>query len=117
LVDWERILQVAHKVAADLGVDNQVTSLSGDLTSETYGRNQYDLAFLGNITHFFSPEQNIRIFRKVYDALVDCGTLVVNAVRGEYLDPTEHGLWLYAVSSGGLHLQRVQRYARACWLH
>ena len=103
LLDWERILQVAHKVAADLGVDNQVTSLSGDLTRVAYGRNQYDVAFLGDVTHFFSPEQNIRIFRKAYDALVDGGILVVNATRGEYLDPTEHGLWYYAISAGGAY--------------
>jgi SAM-dependent methyltransferase len=103
LLDWERILQVARKVAADLGVDNQVTSFSGDLRRVAYGRNQYDVAFLGNVTHFFSPDHNIRTFRKAYDALVDGGTLVINAVRGEYLDPTEHGLWFYAVSAGGAY--------------
>jgi 2-polyprenyl-3-methyl-5-hydroxy-6-metoxy-1,4-benzoquinol methylase len=103
LVDWERILEVSRKVTADLGVDNQVTSLSGDLTRGAYGRNQYDLAFLGDVTHFFSPEQNIRIFRKAYDALVDGGTLVVNATRGEYLDPTAHGLCYYAISAGGAY--------------
>jgi 2-polyprenyl-3-methyl-5-hydroxy-6-metoxy-1,4-benzoquinol methylase len=101
LLDWERILQVARKFAADLGVDIQVTSFSGNLASAAYGRNQYDVAFLGAITHFFSPQQNIRIFRKVYDALVDSGTLVINAVRREYLDPTNPGLWFYAVSAGG----------------
>jgi ubiquinone/menaquinone biosynthesis C-methylase UbiE len=101
LLDWERILQVARKVATDLGVENQVTALSGDLASVAYGRNQYDVAFLGDITHFFSPEQNIRIFHKAYDALVDGGTLVVNAVRREYPDPITPGLWFYAVSAGG----------------
>lgn len=101
LLDWERILEVARKVATDLGVDNQVTSLSGDLASVGYGRNQYDVAFLGDVTHFFSPEQNIHIFRKAYDALVDGGTLVVNAVRLEYPDPITPGLWFYAVSAGG----------------
>jgi 2-polyprenyl-3-methyl-5-hydroxy-6-metoxy-1,4-benzoquinol methylase len=103
LVDWERILEVSRKVAADLGVDDQVTSFSGDLTRVAFGRTQYDVAFLGDVTHFFSPEQNTRIFRKAYDALVDGGILVVNATRGEYLDPTEHGLWYYAISAGGAY--------------
>jgi 2-polyprenyl-3-methyl-5-hydroxy-6-metoxy-1,4-benzoquinol methylase len=103
LVDWERVLEVARKVTADLGIDNQVTSLSGDLASVFYGRNQYDVAFLGDVTHFLSPAQNICVFRKTYDALVDGGTLVINAIRGEYLDPTEHGLWFYAVSSGAAY--------------
>jgi 2-polyprenyl-3-methyl-5-hydroxy-6-metoxy-1,4-benzoquinol methylase len=103
LLDWERILQVSRKVVVDLGVENQVTFLSGDLTRVAYGRDQYDVAFLGDVTHFFSPRQNIRIFRKAYDALVDGGKLVVNAVRGEYLDPTEPKLWFYAVSKGGTY--------------
>ncbi|MDH4068542.1 MAG: class I SAM-dependent methyltransferase [Dehalococcoidia bacterium] len=108
MVDWEGILQIARKVARGLGVDSRVTSISGDLAGVGFGRNQYDVAFLGDVTHFFSPEQNIRIFRKAYDALVDSGTLVVNAVRGEYLDPTEHGLWFYAVSAGGAY--NLQEY-------
>jgi 2-polyprenyl-3-methyl-5-hydroxy-6-metoxy-1,4-benzoquinol methylase len=108
LVDWERILEVARGVARGLGVDSQVTSLSGDLASVAYGRNRYDVAFLGDVTHFLSREQNIRIFRKAYDALVNGGTLVVNAVRGEYLDPTEHGLWFYAVSAGAAY--NLQEY-------
>jgi 2-polyprenyl-3-methyl-5-hydroxy-6-metoxy-1,4-benzoquinol methylase len=103
LVDWGRILKVSRKVAGDLGVDNQVTSISGDLMRAAYGRNRYDVAFLGDVTHFFSPEQNTRTFRKAYDALVDGGILVVNATRGEYLGPTEHGLWYYAVSAGGAY--------------
>jgi 3-hydroxy-5-methyl-1-naphthoate 3-O-methyltransferase len=103
LVDWEPILKVSRKVAADLGVDSQMTSLSGDLTRVAYGRSQYDIAFLGDVTHFFSPQKNTRIFRKAYDALADGGILVVNATRGEYLGPTEHGLWYYAISAGGAY--------------
>jgi ubiquinone/menaquinone biosynthesis C-methylase UbiE len=103
LVDWEPILKVSRKVAADLGVDSQMTSLSGDLTRVAYGRSQYDVAFLGDVTHFFSPQENIRIFRKAYDALADGGILVVNATRGEDLGPTEHGSWYYAISEGGAY--------------
>lgn len=101
LVDFERILQVALRVAADLGVDNQVTSLSGDLASVAYGHNRYDVAYLGDVTHFFSPEQNIHVFRKAHDALVDGGILVVNAFRREYPDPLNPALRFYAISMGG----------------
>jgi ubiquinone/menaquinone biosynthesis C-methylase UbiE len=103
LVDWEPILEVASEVATHLGADKQVTSLAGDLRRVAYGRSQYDIAFLGNVTHFFGPEQNIRIFRKAYGALIDSGTLVVNATRAECLDPTEYGLWYYAISPGAAY--------------
>jgi ubiquinone/menaquinone biosynthesis C-methylase UbiE len=101
LLDWERILHVARKFAADLRVDDQVTFLSGDLANLAYGRNRYDVAFLGDVTQFFGPEQNIRIFAKAYDALADGGALVIKAMRREYLDPTSPGLAFYAVSAGG----------------
>jgi hypothetical protein len=59
------------------------------------------VAYLGNITHFFGFEENTRLFRKVYDALVSGGVVVVNAVRHEYPDPMAPALWFYAVSKDG----------------
>ena len=101
LLDWEKILTVAGKVAADLGVKTQITLLLGDLWKVPYGSNLYDVIYLGNITHFFSPEQNTRLFRKVHKALVPGGTLVVNAIRRECPDPSGPALWFYAISEGG----------------
>jgi len=101
LLDWEQILTIASQVAADLGVQSQVTPLPGDLWTVPYGSNHYDVIYLGNITHFFGPEQNTCLFRRVRDALVEEGTLVVDAIRREYPDPMGPGLWFYAVSEGG----------------
>jgi 2-polyprenyl-3-methyl-5-hydroxy-6-metoxy-1,4-benzoquinol methylase len=70
LLDREQILTIASKVAAELGVQSQVTPLPGDLWTVPYGSNLYDVIYLGNITHFFSPEQNTRLFRRALDALV-----------------------------------------------
>lgn len=101
LLDWERILKTARKVAAHLGVEKQILSLAGDLWSVAYGPGQFDVVYLGNITHFFSPEENTRLFRKVYDALASGGVIVVNSIRREYPDPMDPELWFYAVSAGG----------------
>jgi SAM-dependent methyltransferase len=101
LLDWEQILTIARQVVADLGVESQVTLLPGDLWSVPYGSNHYDVIYLGSITHFFSPEQNTRLFRRAHEALVQGGTLVVNAIRREYPDPMGPGLWFYAISEGG----------------
>ncbi|HUS70074.1 MAG TPA: class I SAM-dependent methyltransferase [Anaerolineae bacterium] len=101
LLDWERILAIAGKFAADLGVESQVTLLAGDLWTVPYPSNRYDVTYLGNITHFFSPEQNTRLFRRTREALVQGGILVVNAIRREYPDPLGPGLWYFAVSEGG----------------
>jgi 2-polyprenyl-3-methyl-5-hydroxy-6-metoxy-1,4-benzoquinol methylase len=101
LLDWEQILAIAIKVATDLGVMTQVTLLQGDLWTVPYGSNLYDVIYLGNITHFFSPEQNTRLFRKAHEALSPSGMLVVNAVRRECPDPMGPALWFYAISKGG----------------
>ena len=103
LLDWEQILTIAAKVAADLGVQSQVTLFPGDLWKVPYPSNQYDVIYLGDITHFFSPEQNIRLFRKAREALVEGGTLVVNAVRRENPDPLAPGLWYFAISEGATY--------------
>lgn len=101
LLDWERILNTALGFACTLGVEKQVTTTTGDLWSTDFGSNQFDLVFLGNITHFFSPEDNIRLFIKAYDALVEGGVIAISAIRREYPKPTGPGLWFYAVSKGG----------------
>jgi ubiquinone/menaquinone biosynthesis C-methylase UbiE len=103
LVDWEQILTIAAKVAADLGVQSQVTLLAGDLHTVPFPPQQYDVVYLGDVTHFFSPEQNTHLFRRTRDALVEGGTLVVNAVRRENPDPLAPGLWYFAISEGATY--------------
>jgi len=103
LLDWEQILTIAAQVAADLGVQSQVTLLAGDLQTVPFPPHQYDVVYLGDITHFFSPEQNIRLFSKTRNALVEGGTLVVNAVRREKPDPLAPGLWYFAISEGATY--------------
>lgn len=101
-VDWQAILETAMKVAEDLGVGSQVKTIPGDLWQATLEPEAYDLAFLGNVTHFFSPEENIRLFRKVFGALAPSGLIVVRSVvRPESGMIATVDLWLYAASAGG----------------
>jgi hypothetical protein len=101
LLDWEGILAVAGKLASQLGVQGQLTLLPGDLWKVPYPSAQYDVAYLGDVTHFYSPLRNIRLFRKTRAGLVARGTLVVNALRREKPDPMAPGLWYFAISGGG----------------
>jgi SAM-dependent methyltransferase len=101
LLDWERILITALNFACKLGVEKQVTIKKGDLWITDFGQNQFDLAFLGNITHFFSPEENIRLFEKTYEALNPAGVIAIDAIRHEYPLPSGPELWYYALSKGG----------------
>lgn len=101
LLDWEPILQRARRVAGTLGVEKQVKTIAGDLWSVDYGLDQFDAIYLGNITHFFGPEENARLFRKAHDALVRGGVLVISAARRDDPSLGVTLLWLYAVSASG----------------
>ncbi|HVP20900.1 MAG TPA: methyltransferase domain-containing protein [Anaerolineaceae bacterium] len=104
-VDWEGVLQNAVKVARNLGIGEQVTLVPGDLWSMDFGAGLFHVAYLGDVTHFFSPEENTGLFRKVYAALAPGGVIVINSVaRREIEGEVWDGLWLYAATaSGGLY--------------
>ena len=76
--------------------------LPSDLWSVEFENSQYDLAYLGNVTHFFSLEENIRLFRKVFASLKPGGEIVVNSVARQEMDEVGFiDLWLYAATATG----------------
>ncbi len=100
-LDWEGVLQTALKVAAGLGVARQVSLLPGDLWAVDFDNDTFDVAYLGNVTHFFSPEENTRLFRKVYAVLAPGGCIVVNSVVRRENEWAVAALWLYAATASG----------------
>jgi ubiquinone/menaquinone biosynthesis C-methylase UbiE len=101
-VDWDTVLQTAINLAAGLGIDHQVVLLPGDLWSVGLSSSTFNTAYLGNVTHFFNPEQNTELFCKVHAALLPGGSLVVNSVaRRESEGAASVALWLYAATSSG----------------
>ena len=102
LLDWEGVLQAAQKAATGLGITNPLDLLPGNLWSVDFGSNSFNVVYLGNVTHFFSPEENTRLFRKVITALVPGGVIVINsAARREIDSSVWDGLWLYAATASG----------------
>lgn len=101
-LDWEAVLQIAQRLADRLCLGDQISLLGGDLWTMELGCTAFDVAYLGNVTHFFSPEENTRLFRRVQAALVAGGTIVVNsAVRREGEGAGLDALWLYAATVRG----------------
>jgi ubiquinone/menaquinone biosynthesis C-methylase UbiE len=101
-LDWEAVLQTALKVASKLEIVNQISILQGDLWKVDYGSNKFDVVYLGNVTHFFSPEENTLLFQKVHKALIPAGIIVVHSVaRREKEGMASAALWLYAATASG----------------
>ena len=100
-LDWEGVLQTALKVALGLGIAEQVSLLPGDLWVVDLGDNAFDVAYLGDVTHFFSPGQNTDLFRKVCAALAPGGNIVVNSCVRRESEWANAALWLYAATASG----------------
>lgn len=109
LLDWGRILAIAVRLAAELGLAEQVTSVEADLKTASFNSNQYDAIYLGNVTHFLTPEQNTDLFGRLCGALSNRGALIVNCMRRESRSTLDPQLWLYAVSEGAAY--DAQEYA------
>lgn len=106
LQDWPAMLEIALEAARKLGVEQQITVLPGDMLSMDYGRDKFDIARLGFVTYFYGPDDLMKLFRKVYSALVLGGVLVVETplcdeARRENEDAILDGPWLFAVSDRG----------------
>ncbi|MFC1786345.1 class I SAM-dependent methyltransferase, partial [Candidatus Neomarinimicrobiota bacterium] len=103
LLDRTQMLHIAKEVAKALGIEKQVKFINGDLWLEDFGSDQYDVVWLGNITHFFSRKDNSRLFRKCYKSLKKNGIVVIDSVLRRDGDPSLLwvALWLYATSPNG----------------
>jgi len=68
--------------------------------------NQFDLAWMGHILHFFAPQDGIALLRRVRRALAPGGTLIVHEViadegRCASAAALLGALWLCGVSEAG----------------
>jgi 2-polyprenyl-3-methyl-5-hydroxy-6-metoxy-1,4-benzoquinol methylase len=79
LQDWPEMLEVASEVAAKLGLSGQVDTMPGDVGAVDFGREQFDVVWFGNITHYYGPENVAALLRKAWRALAPGGTVVLNA--------------------------------------
>jgi hypothetical protein len=67
----------AIPLARQEGIDDIVSHRAGNILTEDVGREIIDLAFLGNVIHHFSEEQNRDIFRRTKTALRSNGTIAI----------------------------------------
>jgi SAM-dependent methyltransferase len=106
LQDWPAMLDFAMQAARKLDVEQQITMLPGDLFSVDYGQEKYDITRLGFVTYLFGADDLVKLFQRVFAALVPGGMLVIEAplsdeAHSENEDAVLDGPWLYAISAAG----------------
>ena len=77
-VDTPKVLEVAKDLAVRMGVLDQVSFMSGDLHQLDLGTDKYEIALLGNVTNFFTVEQNMSLFQRINRSLTNEGSLIIN---------------------------------------
>jgi ubiquinone/menaquinone biosynthesis C-methylase UbiE len=106
LIDRQPELDLARAVAGKLGLNQQLTMLTGDMRTMDYGRNQFDVIFFSYCLMFFSPQDHVNLLRKAHAALVPGGTLVLSQyiaddARRKRKGPLRNALWIYASTAQG----------------
>jgi SAM-dependent methyltransferase len=106
LQDWPMMLELALKAARKLGLEQQITLLPGDMLTMEYGEGRFDIARFGYVTYFFGADELVKLFLRIYTALVPGGIVVIEAPLSdeghcEYEDAVLDGPWLYAISAMG----------------
>jgi SAM-dependent methyltransferase len=105
-VDSPDVLEVARDLAGRLGVLSQVMFLPGDIHSVDLEKGRYDVALLGQITFYLTPEQNLALFKRVNESLVPNGVVVIDVpmisdTSGEWDNLASFFTW--AISGGKAH--------------
>jgi len=77
-LDRPMVLTYTKQIAEALGVSSQVTFVAGDALNLDLRAGSFDGVLFGNITGYLSPEQNVGMFRKAYEALTQNGRVVIS---------------------------------------
>jgi SAM-dependent methyltransferase len=78
-IDRPMVLPYVKQIAEAVGVASQVTLQAGDAVSLDLRSESFDVILFANITDYLSPEQNIGMLRKAYEALAPNGRVILAA--------------------------------------
>lgn len=94
ILDLPEVVPLTAGYIERAGAASQVTIRAGDMLEEDLGSG-FDLVLLNAICHMFSPEQNLRLFRRARQALVPGGRLVVQdfLLNGDKTGPLHAALF------------------------
>jgi ubiquinone/menaquinone biosynthesis C-methylase UbiE len=104
LADWPAVLKVAKETSEKNKIDTRVSYIEGNFHQSDFGVPRFDYAILGNVTHIQTPEENKRIFKKIYDTLLPGGRLIILDSYGK----VEEGALARSLYQMGLTIRTVQ---------
>jgi len=85
IFDLPPVIELARQKVVEENLTDRVTFVKGDFYKDTLPGG-HDFALVSAIIHQNSPQQNVELFRKIFDALVPGGTIAIR----DYVMTDEH---------------------------
>jgi 3-hydroxy-5-methyl-1-naphthoate 3-O-methyltransferase len=106
LQDWPEMAAIALGVARELGVEDRMDLLPGDMRTIDFGVDLYNLVRLGSVTYFLGRDDMATIFQRAYRAMRKGGVIIIEAPlsdeeRCQQERAVLDGPWLFAVTARG----------------
>lgn len=79
MIDRPMVIAYAKQIAEAMGIESQVNFTAQDPLNPEAKAQSFDIVMFNNITQYLSTEQNLGLFRKSYEALVEGGRLILHA--------------------------------------
>jgi SAM-dependent methyltransferase len=79
VIERPMVLPYVKQIAEAMGVASQVTLQEGNALNLDLPKESFDVILFSNLTGYLSPEQNIGMFRKAFEALVPSGRVIIVA--------------------------------------
>jgi SAM-dependent methyltransferase len=76
LFDYPDTLKISKRLIRELRLEKRIRLLPGDFTKDPWGGN-YDLVFISQILHAYTPEECVEMLEKSYGSLSPAGRVVV----------------------------------------
>lgn len=83
LADWPAVLNVAKDSANTQKLIDRIQFIEGNYHETSFGKQEHDVAILGNVTHIETKEGCKKLFTKIANSLRPGGVLVIHDVYGE----------------------------------
>jgi 3-hydroxy-5-methyl-1-naphthoate 3-O-methyltransferase len=75
-VDWPEVIPITQKTAANFGLADRFTFVTGDLREANFGSG-HDVATLGHILHSEGRQRSRALIEKTFEALAPGGTIAI----------------------------------------
>jgi len=94
IFDLPPVIEIARKKIGEENLLDRVTFVKGDYNKDSLP-DGHDIAILSAVIHSNSPAQNVQLYRKVFDALVSGGTIVIRdyVMSDDHTEPPDGAMF------------------------